>query len=60
MKILGISGSPRKKDVSGTHKLVSTVLEASGCEYELVSLEKNADIRLYCLFRMCQRQCMQG
>jgi multimeric flavodoxin WrbA len=40
MKILGISGSPRKKDVSGTHKLVSTVLEASGCEYEIVSLKK--------------------
>jgi multimeric flavodoxin WrbA len=40
MKILGISGSPRKEDVSGTHKLVSTVLEASGCEYELISLKK--------------------
>jgi multimeric flavodoxin WrbA len=40
MKILGISGSPRKEDVSGTYKLVSTVLEASGCEYELISLRK--------------------
>jgi multimeric flavodoxin WrbA len=40
MKILGISGSPRKEAVSGTHKLVSTVLEASGCEYELISLKK--------------------
>jgi multimeric flavodoxin WrbA len=40
MKILGISGSPRKEDISGTHKLVRTVLEASGCDYELVSLRK--------------------
>jgi len=40
MKILGISGSPRKEDVSGTHSLISTVLEATGCDYELVSLRK--------------------
>ena len=39
MKILGISGSPRKEGTSGTAKLVKTVLEASGCEYEYVSLQ---------------------
>jgi multimeric flavodoxin WrbA len=38
MKILGISGSPRSAEISGVHKLVLAVLEASGCEYELVSL----------------------
>ena len=38
MKILGISGSSRGDQESGCHKLVETVLEASGCEYELVSL----------------------
>jgi multimeric flavodoxin WrbA len=38
MRILGICGSPRSAEVSGVHKLVKTVLEASGCEYELVSL----------------------
>jgi multimeric flavodoxin WrbA len=38
MKILGISGSTRKDDVSGTSKLVKTVLENTGCNYELVSL----------------------
>ncbi len=38
MRILGISGSPRKDDTSGVNKLVRTVLEATGCEYELVSL----------------------
>jgi multimeric flavodoxin WrbA len=38
MWILGISGSPRRAEVSGVHKLVQAVLEASGCEYELVSL----------------------
>ncbi len=36
--ILGISGSPRKDDLSGVHCLVKTVLESTGCEYELVSL----------------------
>ncbi len=40
MKILGISGSPRKEDLSGTHKLIRTVLEATGCDYEVVSLRK--------------------
>lgn len=38
MKILGISGSPRKNDVSGVFKLVHTVLENTGCDYDLVSL----------------------
>jgi hypothetical protein len=38
MKVLGISGSPRKKSTSGTYKLVKTVVENTGCEYEIVSL----------------------
>jgi len=38
MKILGISGSPRKDDVSGVNKLVQTVLENTGCNYELITL----------------------
>jgi len=38
MMILGISGSPRKDEVSGVHKLVKTALEATGCDYEFVSL----------------------
>ena len=38
MKILGISGSTRKDDVSGTSKLVQIVLENTSCDYELVSL----------------------
>jgi len=38
MKILGISGSPRKEGQSGTLALVKTVLENSGCDYELISL----------------------
>jgi multimeric flavodoxin WrbA len=38
MKILGISGSARSPQVSGVYKLVKTVLDASGCDYELVSL----------------------
>ena len=40
MKVLGISGSPRKEKISGVHKLVETVLEATGIEYEFVSLRK--------------------
>ncbi|MGR3218714.1 MAG: flavodoxin family protein [Candidatus Anammoxibacter sp.] len=36
MKILGISGSPRKNN--NTEKLVRAVLEATGFEYELISL----------------------
>ena len=38
MKVLAISGSPRKEDTSGVYKLVSTVVENTGCEYEIVSL----------------------
>ena len=42
MKILGISGSPRKEDTSGVYTLVSTVLENTGIEYELVSLRQKS------------------
>jgi multimeric flavodoxin WrbA len=38
MKILGISGSPRKNDQSAVYKLVQTVLENTDIEYELISL----------------------
>lgn len=38
MRILGISGSPRKDETSGVYKLVKTVLENTGVDYELVSL----------------------
>jgi multimeric flavodoxin WrbA len=38
LKILGISGSPRKEDVSGVYRLVKTVLENTGIDYELISL----------------------
>ncbi|MDP6635363.1 MAG: flavodoxin family protein [Phycisphaerae bacterium] len=38
MKILGISGSQRPDETSGVHMLVRTVLENTGCDYELVSL----------------------
>lgn len=38
MKILGISGSPRKESQSGVYKLVQTVLENTGVDFELVSL----------------------
>ena len=38
MKILGILGSPRKEETSGGYKLVKTVLENTGVEYELISL----------------------
>ena len=38
MKILGISGSPRKDSRSGVRKLVQTVLDNTGCDFELVSL----------------------
>ena len=40
MKILGISGSPRKDSQSGVYKLVRTVLEHTGVDFELVSLRK--------------------
>ena len=42
MKILGISGSPRKESQSGVYKLVQTVLENTGVEYEIVSLRGKA------------------
>jgi multimeric flavodoxin WrbA len=38
MKILGISGSPRAPKVSGVYQLVKIVLEATGLDYELISL----------------------
>jgi len=38
MRILGISGSPRKEDVSGVYKLVRTVLDATDCDYDLISV----------------------
>ena len=38
MKILGICGSPRKEGSSGTFRLVETVLQATGCDFEIVSL----------------------
>ena len=38
MKILGISGSPRKDARSGVNRLVRTVLDNTGFDYELVSL----------------------
>lgn len=38
MKILGISGSSRKEETSGVYKLVQTVLENTGIEYEHISL----------------------
>ncbi|MDM8536645.1 flavodoxin family protein [Desulfobacterales bacterium HSG17] len=50
MKILGISGSPRKEETSGVFKLVKTVLENTGIEYELVSLRgKNIGGCIACL-----------
>jgi multimeric flavodoxin WrbA len=42
MKILGVVGSTRKSDVSGVHKLVQTVLDLTGCEYDLVALRGKA------------------
>lgn len=39
MRILGISGSPRKDEISGVAKLVKAVLEASGCPYDYESLQ---------------------
>ena len=38
--ILGICGSPRKENKYGVHKLVETVLEATGVDYEFVSFAK--------------------
>ncbi len=42
MKILGISGSPRKNEKSGVYTLVKTVLEHTGLEYEMISLRNKA------------------
>lgn len=39
MKILGIAGSPRKNEQSGVHKLVQTVLENTGIDYDIISLK---------------------
>jgi len=39
MKILGIAGSTRKEGQSGVLSLVKTVLENTGCDYELVHLK---------------------
>ena len=44
MKILGISGSTRPNEQSGTYKLVKTVLENTGIEYDQISL-RNKNIR---------------
>jgi len=50
MKILGLSGSSRNNDISGTYKLVRAVLEASGCDYDLISLKgKNISGCIACL-----------
>jgi len=38
MKILGISGSPRKEGTSGVHAVVDAVLAATGMETEFISL----------------------
>lgn len=38
MRILGIVGSTRKSGTSGVHTLVQTVLDHTGCEYDLVAL----------------------
>jgi multimeric flavodoxin WrbA len=38
MKILAVSGSPRVEKWSSTLKLVKTVAENTGCDYDLVSL----------------------
>jgi multimeric flavodoxin WrbA len=39
MKILGIAGSTRKDGKSGVYTLVQTVLENTGCDYELIHLK---------------------
>lgn len=38
MRILGISGSARKEETSGVYKLVKTVLENTGVDFDLISL----------------------
>ncbi len=50
MKILGVVGSTRDSEVSGVHRLVTTVLESSGMEYDLVHLKgKNIGGCICCL-----------
>jgi multimeric flavodoxin WrbA len=50
MKILGISGSSRDNGESGTYKLVETVLENTGNDFELISLKgKNISGCISCL-----------
>jgi len=50
MKILGISGSSRDDGESGTYKLVGTVLENTGVDFELISLRrKNISGCISCL-----------
>jgi multimeric flavodoxin WrbA len=50
MKILGIVGSTRKEKISGAYALVQTILENTGCEYELISLKgKNISGCIACL-----------
>lgn len=50
MKILGISGSARGQETSGVYKVVKTLLEATGLDYELVSLKgKNIGGCIACL-----------
>lgn len=39
MKILGVVGSTRKETQSGVYTLVKTVLENTGCQFELISLK---------------------
>ena len=38
MKILGICGSTRSEKISNSQKLIQITLQATGCDYELVSL----------------------
>jgi len=50
MKILGISGSSRDENISGTFRLVKIVLENTGIDYELISLKgKNISGCISCL-----------
>lgn len=42
MRILGISGSPRKNEQSSVYRLVETVLKNTGMDYELISLRKKS------------------
>nr|WP_244085759.1 flavodoxin family protein [Desulforhabdus sp. TSK] len=39
MKVLGICGSPRKNTLSGTYRLIHTIVKATGCDYEVISLK---------------------